>query len=149
MYPTPNLKTGLSLQSNVYMAWGYLGSARKAAFDGNVVTPGSRHPRQIQALIKLNLVLGAHDVAEKYIMLLEKTMFYRKWASSMRRFLGDVEAIRGDEEMGMMYASLPLTDEYARYEGVIGDMRDIHQACPSNFILSQFYELYQILEEAR
>lgn len=149
MYPTPNLKTGLSLQSNVYMAWGYLGSARKAAFDGNVVTPGSRHPRQIQALIKLNLVLGAHDVAEKYIMLLEKTMFYRKWASSMRRFLGDVDAIRGDEEMGMMYASLPLTDEYARYEGVIGDMRDIHQACPSNFILSQFYELYQILEEAR
>ena len=76
-------------------------------------------------------------------------MFYRNWASSMRRFLGDVEAIRGDEEMGMMYASLPLTDEYARYEGVIGDMRDIHQACPLNFILSQFYELYQILEEAR
>jgi hypothetical protein len=62
---------------------------------------------------------------------------------------GDVDAVRGDEEMGMMYASLPLTDEYARYEGVIGDMRDIHQACPSNFILSQFYELYQILEEAK
>ena len=149
MYPTPNLKTGLSLQSTVYMAWGYSGSARKAAFDGNVVTPGSRHPRQLQALIKLNLVLGAHDVAEKYIMLLEKTMFYRSWAASMRRFLGDVEAIRADEEMGMMYASLPLTDEYARYEGVVGDMRDIHQACPSNHILSQFYELYQILEEAR
>lgn len=149
MYPTPNLKTGLSLQSTVYMTWGYLGSARKAAFDGNVVTPGSRHPRQLQALIKLNLVLGAHDVAEKYIMLLEKTLFYKDWASSMRRFLGDIEAIRGDEEMGMMYASLPLTDEYARYEGVIGDMRDIHQACPSNLILSQFYELYKILEEAK
>ena len=149
MYPTPNLKTGLSLQSTVYQAWGYLGSARKAAFDGNVVTPGSRHPRQLQSLVRINLVLGAHDVAEKYINLLEKTLFYRGWAADMRKYLGDTEAIKGDKEMGMMYASIPLTDEYARYEGVVGDMRDIFEACPSNVILSQFYELYKILEEAQ
>lgn len=149
MYPTPNLKTGLSLQSTVYQAWGYLGSARKAAFDGNVVTPGSRHPRQLQSLIRINLVLGAHDVAEKYMNLLEKTLFYRGWAVDMRKYLGDVEAIKGDKVMGMMYASIPLTDEYARYEGVVGDMRDIFEACPSNVILSQFYELYKILEEAQ
>ena len=149
MFPTPNLKTGLSLQSTVYMTWGYLGSARKAAFDGNVVTPGSRHPRQLQALVKINLVLGAHDVAEKYIQILEKTLFYRGWAHDMRRFLNDSEAIAADEELGMMHASLPLTDEYARYDGIMGDMRDIYEACPSNRILAQFYELYQILEEAQ
>ena len=149
MVPTPNLKTGLSLQSTVYMTWGYLGSARKAAFDGNVVTPGSRHPRQLQALVKINLVLGAHDVAEKYIQILEKTLFYRGWAHDMRRFLNDSEAIAADEELGMMHASLPLTDEYARYDGIMGDMRDIYEACPSNRILAQFYELYQILEEAQ
>lgn len=147
MFPTQNLKTGLSLQSNVYMAWGYLGSARKAAFDGNVVTPGSCHPRQLQALVKINLVLGAHEVAEKYILLLEKTLFYRDWACDMRRFLNDPDAIASDEVLGVMHASLPLTDEYARYEGIRGDMRDIHEACPSNRILAQFYELYQILEE--
>lgn len=149
MYPTPNLKTGLSLQSAVYQAWGYLGSARKAAFDGNVVTPGSRHPRQLQALVRLNLVLDAYDVSEKYINLLEKTLFYRKWASSMRGYLENHEAIKTDEVMGQMYASIPLTDEYARYDGIVGDMRDILQANPSNRILSQFYELYKILEEAQ
>lgn len=149
MFPTPNLKSGLSLQSTVYMTWGYLGSARKAAFDGNVVTPGSTHPRQLQALIKINLVLGAHDVAQKYIQILEKTLFYKDWANGMRQFLGNMDAIAADKELGMMLASQPLTDEYARYEGIIGDMRDIHQACPSNMILAQFYELYQILEEAQ
>ena len=149
MYPTPNLKTGLSLQSTVYMTWGYLGSARKAAFDGNVVTPGSCHPRQLQALVKINLVLGAHDVAEKYIRILEKTLFYRGWAHDMRRFLNDMDAISEDEVLGVMHASQPLTDEYARYDGILGDMRDIHEACPSNGILAQFYELYQILEEAQ
>ena len=149
MFPTPNLKSGLSLQSTVYMTWGYLGSARKAAFDGNVVTPGSTHPRQLQALIKINLVLDAHDVAQKYIQILEKTLFYKDWANGMRQFLGNMDAIAADKELGMMLASQPLTDEYARYEGIIGDMRDIHQACPSNMILAQFYELYQILEEAQ
>ena len=149
MYPTPNLKTGLSLQSTVYMTWGYLGSARKAAFDGNVVTPGSRHPRQLQALVKINLVLGAHDVAEKYIQILEKTLFYREWAHDMRKFLNAPDAIAADDELGIMLASQPLTDEYARYDGILGDMRDIYEACPSNRILAQFYELYQILEEAQ
>lgn len=149
MYPTPNLKTGLSLQSNVYMAWGYLGSARKAAFDGNVVTPGSCNPRLLQALVKMNLVMGAHDVAEKYISILERTLFYKGWASSMRVFLDNDEAIKADKELGMMYASLPLTDEYARLDGIVGDMRDIYEACPSNVILSQFYELYKILEGAK
>ncbi len=149
MYPTPNLKTGLSLQSTVYSAWGYLGSARKAAFDGNVVTPGSCHPRQLQALVRINTVMGAYDVAEKYINILEKTLFYRGWAETMRVFLDNPEAVRNDKVLGMMHASLPLTDEYARYEGIVGDMRDIHEACPENMILSQFYELYKILEEAQ
>lgn len=147
MLPTPNLKLGLTLQSNVYMAWGYLGSAQKATFDGNLVTPGSVHPRLIRSLIKSNLVLGADDVAEKYISLLEKTLFYRKWAESMRRFLNDAQAVRNDPELGRLYASLPAADEYARYEGLIGDLRDIHLANPSDRIVTQFYELYQILDK--
>ena len=149
MYPTPNLKTGLSLQSNVYLAWGYLGSGRKAAFDGNVVTPGSCHPRQLQALIQANLVLESYGAAEKYIRILEKTLFYRKWASSMRHFIDNPQAVRSDETLGRMYSSLPLTDEYARYDGMQGDMRDMMEANPSNHILAQFHELYKILEDSQ
>lgn len=147
MLPTPNLKLGLTLQSNVYMAWGYLGSAQKATFDGNLVTPGSTHPRLIQNLVKSNLVLGADEVAEKYITLLEKTMFYDKWAKSMRRFVNSPDAVRNDPELGRLCSLLPLTDEYARYDGLVGDMRDIHIANPSDRMISQFYKLYQILEK--
>jgi hypothetical protein len=42
-----------------------------------------------------------------------------------------------------------LTDEYARYDGMSGDMRDMMEANPSNHILAQFHELYKILEEAQ
>lgn len=146
MLPTPNLKSGLSMQSNIYMSWGYVASARKAAFDGNLVTPGSMHPRLLQILVQSNLVLGADEVAEKYIMLLEKTLFYRGWATSMRQFLNNPDAVRNDPYLGDLCASLPLKDEYARYDGLSGDMRDILEANPSQRILAQFYELYKILE---
>ena len=65
----------------------------------------------------------------------------------MRKFLNDVEAVRNDPELGRLYASLPDTDEYARYEGLVGDLRDIHLANPSDRIIGQFYELYQILDK--
>ena len=147
MLPTPNLKSGLSMQSNIYLSWGYVASARKAAFDGNLVTPGSMHPRLLQILVQSNLVLGADDVAEKYIKLLEKSLFYRSWAKGMRRFLNNPEAVRKDPYLGHLSASLPIKDEYARYDGLLGDMRDILEANPTHRILAQFYELYQILDQ--
>ena len=85
MYPTPNLKTGLSLQSAVYSAMDYHAAARQAAFDANMVTSGNSNPRQLKVLIRTNAALGAYDVAEKYLTRLEKTLFYRDDAAELRK----------------------------------------------------------------
>ncbi len=136
MYPTPNLKTGLSLQSAVYGSWDYHAAARQAAFDANVVTSGNCNPRQLQVLIRTNAALGADDVAEKYISRLEKTLFYRGVAKEMKILLSEPSD-----------AVLPLQDEYMRHDGIQGDMRDILEADPLHRILSQFHQLYMILEK--
>lgn len=135
MYPTPNLKTGFTMQSAVYQAWDYHAAARQAAFDANVVTSGNRNPRQLQILISTNAALGASDVAEKYISVLEKTLFYRDEARVLK------------ENMGKLSASLPASDNYLRYDGIKGDMRDILEVNPDHGILSQFYQVYQIIEK--
>ena len=136
MYPTPNLKTGLTMQSMVYQSWDYHAAARQAAFDANVVTSGNCNPRQLQTLVRTNAALGACDVAEKYISLLEKTLFYRSEARELSRMLdSEVEVI------------VPATDSYVRYDGIKGDMKDILDVAPSHPILSQFYQVYLILEE--
>lgn len=135
MYPVPNLKDGFTLQSAVYEAWGYHAAARQAAFDANLVTPGMCNPRQLQVLVRTNMALGADDVARKYLSLLGKTLFYRKWAESKVDGLGEPSAV------------LPHVDEYVRYDGMKGDMRDILDSDPSQRILAQFYELYQLLEK--
>ena len=144
MFPTPNLKTGLSLQSAVYLSWGYVSAARQAAFDANMVTPGMHNPAQLKILVMTNMSLGAPEVAQKYLNILDKTLFHRGWAREMRKALGD-PAYEPDE-LRRLREALPEKGEYVRYDGLKGDMRDILEADPSNRILSQFYTAYQMLE---
>ncbi len=131
MLPIPNIKLGMSLQSCVYLSWGYVSSARQAAFDANMMTAGMRNPRQLKILVQTNMAAGSYEVAEKYRRILSKSLFYRDWA----------------ENVPELDVKLPSVDEYVRYEGLPGDMRDILEANPSHRIISQFYELYKILEE--
>lgn len=130
MLPIPNIKLGMSLQSSVYLSWGYVSAARQAAFDANMMTAGMRNPRQLKILVQTNMAAGSYEVAEKYRCMLSKSLFYRDWA----------------ENVPELDVKLPSVDEYVRHEGLPGDMRDILEANPSHSIISQFYELYKILE---
>lgn len=142
MWADPNLKNGKRLLSKIYTSWGYVAEARQAAFDANLVTPGSCHPLELQTMIQTNLVLGAYEVAEKYIVLLEKTLYYDEWATGMRRFLNDEEAVRKDPVLGSLYVSLPIGDHYVRYESLLDDMKAIITANPEQRIATQFYQVY-------
>ena len=146
MFPTHNLKTGLTLQSTVYSAWGYTAAARQAAFDANMVTPGMRNPQQLKILVLTNIALGAPEVARKYLTLLEKTLFHRVWARQMQAYVEDSAQVPEHEQLSRLCRSLPLTEGYVRYEGLKGDLRDALAADPSNDILSQFHTAYLMLE---
>ena len=144
MYPVLNLKTGMTLQSTVYLSWGYVSAARQAAFDANMLTPGMRNPYQLKILILTNMALDAPEVAEKYVGILEKTLFYRDWAKDMRRALDDPSS--EPDDITRLRKALPSKGEYVRYDGLKGDMRDIMKTDHSDGILSQFYNAYMMLE---
>ena len=147
MMPTPNLKHGFTLQSDVYLSWGYVAAARQAAFDANLVTPGMHNPHQLKKLIITDIVLESYGTAEKYIGILEKTLFYRSWARNMRRYLDDRAAVLNDPYLGDLCMAVPEKSEYIRYDGLKGDMRDILEAYPSHRILLQFHAAYLLLEK--
>ena len=102
------------------------------------------NPQQLQVLVLTNMALGSKEVAQKYLNILEKTLFYRSWAGEMRRALDD--PAYEPHEVTRLRKALPQKGEYVRYDGLKGDMRDILEADPSNKILSQFYTAYQMLE---
>ena len=76
-----------SIMSNVYLELGMLNMSQRAAFDLMESIPnGNKSGRAMKRLAETALYTGQPELALKYIRLLEQTLFYRKWASSMRRF---------------------------------------------------------------
>lgn len=112
-YPQNGAKTLLATWDNSLMSAlictdicyqvGDIASAQKFAFEG-FVTSSNGNVRLLQRLVETNIICGSYQVAEKYIALLEKTFFYKTWASEQRTYLTDSAVINYPE-----YASRRLS----------------------------------------
>lgn len=86
-----------SIMSNVYLELGMLNMSQRAAFDLMESIPnGNKSGRAMKRLAETALYTGQPELALKYIRLLEQTLFYRKWASSMRRFAEHPELMESE-----------------------------------------------------
>jgi len=56
--------------------------------------------RVIKRLAETNLINGQYKVTEKYLGLLENTLFYRKWAKTMMTYPGNEEKINSHPDWG-------------------------------------------------
>lgn len=80
-------------------------------------------PTNLQMLVRTSLVFGRYQQAEKYIKMLEKTLFYKDWAKAQRRFLYNDEAVEKDPEYGSKRRSLPDdTREFIQARGPYYDL---------------------------
>ncbi|MDR2968574.1 MAG: DUF6057 family protein [Tannerellaceae bacterium] len=82
--------------SDIHFKIGNIAIAQEMAFEAMVSTPGYGSPRLLMRLIQTNLVYGAYPVAEKYVDMLENTLFYRDRAKEYRKFLYNDERLERD-----------------------------------------------------
>ena len=62
--------------------------------------------RCYKRLAQTNLINGNYEVARKYLMALQKTLFYRDWANETLSLLGNEEAIARHPEYGRLRKSV-------------------------------------------
>ena len=108
--------------SEIFWQMDNIASADEKAFNSY---EGLRYgsPANLQMLVRTSLVFGRYQHAEKYIKMLEKTLFYKKWATSQRRFLYNDEAVEADPEYGSKRRSLPKgTREFIQAQGPYYDL---------------------------
>lgn len=80
-------------------------------------------PSNLQMLVRTSMVFGRYQHAEKYIKMLEKTKFYKDWATDQRRFLYNDKAVEADPEYGSKRRSLPAgTREFIQARGPYYDL---------------------------
>ena len=98
--------------SDMYYATGNVSIAQETAFKKNseaLAVNGSCNPRMLMRLVQTFIAAGGRSgyaAAEKYISMLEHTLFYRAEAASYRRFLGDDAAVEADSRLGAARANM-------------------------------------------
>ena len=86
--------------------------------------------RVVKRLVETNLINGQYEVARKYLQMLQKTIFYRKWAQRMMTMLGDEKAINNHPLYGTM-RQIRLQDD------LLFSDRDLDKICGQLFLHNQ------------
>lgn len=78
------------LTAEAYYQLGLVNTAQRYVFESMESIPNyNKSGRAIKRLAETNLINGQYKVAEKYLLMLEKTIFYRKWAQSRIKMIAD------------------------------------------------------------
>ncbi len=131
--------------SDIHFCTGNIASAQQYAFEGCEMCSGGGNVRLMKRLVQTNLILGEYAVAEKYIKILEHTLFYRKWASEQRKFLYNDMLCSEDDVLGEKIKCLP--EKGSRYF-TIGGPETFHllvNISPVNSTAREYFIAYLLL----
>ena len=134
----------ITLLSYIYYRIGNISAAQDKAFD-SFVSYRYGNPSMLKMLIKTNLIYRNYAVAEKYISILEKTWYYRKWAIKQRCFLYNDKAVAHDREFGSKQRDLPRNDHFTMKDDPYEDLKDILQANSYNKVACNYTIAYLLL----
>jgi len=94
-----------------YYYLGFVNAAQRFAIEA--MEPFNDHQksvRSIKRLVETNLINGYYEAASKHLYILEKTLFYRKWAKETRTYLYDEAKINAHHEWGEIRRFIPSKD---------------------------------------
>lgn len=125
------------LVGDVYYNMGALALAQRRIFEANEST-GNTCGYAFQRLVEINLAYGAYPVAEKYLALLEKTLYYKNWAKSHRRFLNNDRTVIKDSLLGAKRRCIFPENCFAGQFGIDADLKHIIDHNPSHRVSMQY-----------
>lgn len=78
------------ITGEIYYHLGFLNTSMRFAFEAMEAIPDyKKSSRAMKRMAEVNLLNGEYEVATKYLHLLQKTLFYRDWASETLKCIGN------------------------------------------------------------
>lgn len=119
------------LTGEIYFHLGLVNTAQRMAFEAMEAIPNyNKSARVMKRLAETNLINGQYQVARKYLLMLEKTIFYRPWAQRTLAMLGDENTINAHPLYGTMR-------QYRLQEDFLFSDRELDKICGRLFIHNQ------------
>ena len=91
------------IMSDIYMMTGIVSMSQRSAFEAmESIENYNKSGRSLVRLVECSLIYNQPEIALKYISLLEKTIYYRRWAQAMRPYAEHPELIPSHSHLGRL-----------------------------------------------
>lgn len=119
--------------SEVYYHIGMINTAQRYTFEAQeAILDYQKSARCYKRLAETNLINGNYPVARKYLVTLQKTLFYSDWADQTLRLLGNEEAIDNHLEYGLLRRNCISYDSFYNENDYIGMLQQLYLSNKSN-----------------
>jgi len=120
--------------------------AQRTVFEAQEATLDfQKSGRCYKRLAQTNLINGNYEVSRKYLMALQKTLFYRKWANETMPLLGDEKAIAEHPEYGRLRQYAYKKDFYFSDHITPEILQDLYLSNTNNQMAYQYLIAYYLL----
>ncbi len=132
--------------AEAYYQLGMISMAQRTVFEAQeAILDFQKSGRCYKRLAQTNLINGSYEVARKYLMALQKTIFYRSWANETLQLLGNEEAIAKHPEYGRL-RPLAFNDDFYFGDRVTSEMLEsLYVSNKDNLLAYQYLLAYYML----
>ena len=125
---------------------GMINVAQRTVFEAQeAILDFQKSGRCYKRLAQTNLINGNYEVARKYLMALQKTLFYSDWANETLPLLGDEDAIAKHPEYGRL-RKWAYKDNFFFSDHVTPEMLEcLYSGCTDNSMAYQYLMAYYML----
>ncbi|MBQ6878765.1 MAG: hypothetical protein IJN52_01000 [Bacteroidales bacterium] len=137
----PNIRDFISNSSSSEVFWrlGMINESLRYAFDTQESLVNNRKSgRWMCRMAECQILNGRYDVAEKYLDILNHSLFYRKWAKNERRYLRNEEAIASDPVYSYL-RSVRYKNDFLYYYPEMDKMLAILYSQNKNNVMAAWY----------
>ena len=125
---------------------GMINVAQRTVFEAQeAILDFQKSGRCYKRLAQTNLINGNYEVARKYLMALQKTLFYSDWANETLPLLGDEDPIAKHPEYGRL-RKWAYKDNFFFSDHVTPEMLEsLYSGCTDNSMAYQYLIAYYML----
>ncbi|MCF0189819.1 MAG: hypothetical protein HUJ96_01020 [Marinilabiliaceae bacterium] len=136
----------LLITAEAYYQLGLVNTAQRFYFEAMEAIPNcSKSGRCIRRIAETNIINGQYDVALKYLRILEKTLFYKRWAQQTMQLMDDETSIDNHPFYGRIRRSLLTNDLLFSEQEVDKLLGQLIIQNPDNKLAMQYMLIHPLL----
>jgi hypothetical protein len=146
--PFENEYVAPMLGNEIFYQLGLINASQEYVFESMETIPDmDNSARAIKRLAETNLINGQYGVSEKYLRLLQKTIFYRKWAQETLSYLGKEDKIKQNPAWSNGIKFAVRSDYFFHVENIEASLNRMVKEHPDNRIAFEYLMAFYLIRK--